>query len=493
MFIIKFLYVFFSSISEFLNKIINFDASKAIPQELSTSREEDILEKENSEADKENQKINITRRTLLTKLYLIEQRIDLFKEDFPQDYGYFLEKIENLRKDYKSSLDEITKPLTLEVDPEINGIMNWKVSELDDEITMFIEKKVKFEIFSQKLQRLISKLNILYNVSISHPNEKVKVIAQAKRAVEVEMELTQDLKQSAFILSDRYLKDRLITLISYVDYQIFKIILRNSNYSIEQILAHLVIVNQFKGFDYISTFRAFMQDEISDIAELLDLISDEEYHTAFDKNIENIISQIICDTDTDSCVIEEEIWRETFKLESNMIEFLKSQNGVEQDKIKVKIFDRMEIHVNESEVLTSPKTCAYLALIDIFSITHDDKIWLLIRFWTNISDQITYKEIYFLLLLFDAIDVIKNTPNTLNRKIEKYFVKYPYNSETIKRKKMYVLKSSIQKKYVKIFPLDEQSDRTISILKSLNIDFKVENSYIYMNSFYFNGLKEVFA
>ena len=147
MFIIKFLYVFFSSISEFLNKIINFDASKAIPQELSTSREEDILEKENSEADKENQKINITRRTLLTKLYLIEQRIDLFKEDFPQDYGYFLEKIENLRKDYKSSLDEITKPLTLEVDPEINGIMNWKVSELDDEITMFIEQKVNFEFF----------------------------------------------------------------------------------------------------------------------------------------------------------------------------------------------------------------------------------------------------------------------------------------------------------------------------------------------------------
>lgn len=497
MFIIKFLYCIFNNISEFLKMLINSNEVIKIPQvseaRLENEEKKEIVktEKEVSETEKYKQ-INLSKRTLLNKLYLIEQKVDLFKEDFPNEYNYFFGEIEKLRNFYKSSLEKEDKPLTLQVDPEFNGELIWKIEELDSEITLFIEKNIKFEIFSQKLQKLIVKLNILYNVSISHSNEKEKVIAQTKKALEVEMELVQELKNCVHIFSDRYLKERITTLISYTDYHIFKIVLRNSKYSIQEILAYLVIINQFKGFDYISAFNAFMQDEISDLNELLDLVSNPNYHKEFDKNIKYIKNQIFCDKDMQSCVLDEGIWREIFKIESNLIGFLKNQKVDNEDKIKVRIIDRMKIRVREDDVITSPKTNAYLALIEIFSITHDDRIWILIKLWENISKNITYKEIYFLLLLFDVTDVIKNTSNILYRQLEKYFAKYPYDRATINRKKIYVMNSNVQKKYVKMLSLIEQRDKIISILKNLNIDFKVENDGIYINTFYFNGFKEVF-
>lgn len=497
MFIIKFLYCIFNNISEFLKMLINSNEVVKIPQ-VSEARLENELEKEIVKTEKEDsetekcKQINLSKRTLLNKLYLIEQKVDLFKEDFPNEYNYFFGEIEKLRNFYKSSLEEEDKTLTLKVDPEFNGELIWKIEELDSKITLFIEKNIKFEIFSQKLQKLIVKLNILYNVSISHSNEKEKVIAQTKKALEVEMELVQELKNCVYIFSDRYLKERITTLISYTDYHIFKIVLRNSKYSIQEILAYLVIINQFKGFDYISAFNAFMQDEISDLNELLDLVTNPNYHKEFDKNIKYIKNQIFCDEDMQSCVLDEGIWREIFKIESNLIGFLKNQKVDNEDKIKVKIIERMKIRVREDDVITSPKTNAYLALIEIFSITHDDRIWILIKLWENISKNITYKEIYFLLLLFDVTDVIKNTSNILYRQLEKYFVKYPYDRATINRKKIYVINSNVQKKYVKMLSLIEQREKIVSILKNLNMDFKIENDGIYINTFYFKGLKEVF-
>ena len=497
MFIIKFLYCIFNNISEFLKMLINSNEVIKIPQ-VSEARLENELEKEIVKTEKEvsetekYKQINLSKRTLLNKLYLIEQKVDLFKEDFPNEYNYFFGEIEKLRNFYKSSLEKEDKTLTLQVDPEFNGELIWKIEELDSKITLFIEKNIKFEIFSQKLQKLIVKLNILYNVSISHSNEKEKVIAQTKKALEVEMELVQELKNCVHIFSDRYLKERITTLISYTDYHVFKIVLRNSKYSIQEILTHLVIINQFKGFDYISAFNAFMQDEISDLNELLDLVSNPNYHKEFDKNIKYIKNQIFCDKEIQSCVLDEGIWREIFKIESNLIEFLKNQKVDNEDKIKVKIIERMKIRVREDDVITSPKTNAYLALIEIFSITHDDRIWILIKLWENISKNITYKEIYFLLLLFDVTDVIKNTSNILYRQLEKYFVKYPYDRATINRKKIYVINSNVQKKYVKMLSLIEQREKIVSILKNLNIDFKIENDGIYINTFYFKGLKEVF-
>ena len=110
--------------------LINSNEVIKIPQ-VSEARLENELEKEIVKTEKEvsetekYKQINLSKRTLLNKLYLIEQKVDLFKEDFPNEYNYFFGEIEKLRNFYKSSLEEEDKPLTLKIDPEINGELIW--------------------------------------------------------------------------------------------------------------------------------------------------------------------------------------------------------------------------------------------------------------------------------------------------------------------------------------------------------------------------------
>lgn len=463
----------------------------SIAEKSETLSGENFSEKKCSEVEEDQ--VSLAQRTLMTKLYALEQEIEVFKSDFPQEYSCFLDKIEELRETYNSSLEEIKRQMTFEISPELNGKMMGEISKLDKLIKRFIEREVKFNILSNRLQMLIVKLNILYNVSISHPNEKEKVISQVERALKSEMEIAKEFKECEYILADDQLKDRIVTLISYADYEIFKTALRNSILSPQQIVEKLILLVQFKDFDYITTFKAFIEDELSDLGELLYLISDEEYRRTFEKEIETLIKKIAYAIDLNDQILDEDFWNNVFELESSILEFLKSHNVVEKDKVKVKLINRMNIHVDESEALTLPKTNAYLALISVFAKTHDERIKILIKLFKNVSNEVTYKEIYFLLLLFDAIDVIQSTPNSLSRYMESYIAKYPYNSKTIMKKRVLVLKSSSKKQYVMAFCLDEDADMTIDILRRLNIDFEIKNSDIYINSFYFNGLGNIFT
>ena len=42
-------------------------------------------------------KVSLAQRTLITKLYEIEQEMEVFKIEFPNEYRCYLEKIQNLR------------------------------------------------------------------------------------------------------------------------------------------------------------------------------------------------------------------------------------------------------------------------------------------------------------------------------------------------------------------------------------------------------------
>jgi len=111
----------------------------------------------------------------------------------------------------------------------------------------------------------------------------------------------------------------------------------------------------------------------------------------------------------------------------------------------------------------------------------------------NISKDVTYKEIYFLLELFDAIELIKSKPNELFKYIKKYLEKYPYDRQAVFEKKRMLLNSS-HKDYVVAFKLDDYYiDEIISTLETLNIDFKVVGGFVEINSFYFNNLANVIS
>lgn len=437
-------------------------------------------------------KVSLERRTRLTKFYTLEQEIEIFKNDFPDKYDYFLGKIEDIRKRYNIALGKIEEKLTVEVNPELNGEMLLEICDLEVEIERFINTEVKYIILSKKIQKLITKLNILYNVSISHPSEKDKVISQVLRALNVELEIAQEFKQCIYVLKNAQLKERMVTLLSYADYLSFKIILRNSDNMPEEAFSNLILYAEFKDFDYIPTFKAFIEDELSDLGELLIFINDEKYRNYFEQKLSALFNEIAYAPDLKALLLDREIWMKIFEAEANLLEFIKGCGVAEKEIVKVKLIDRMNIEVKESEVLTTPKTNANLAFITVFTETQDDKIWFLIKLFKQISDGITYKEIYFLLLLFDAISVIQNTENLLKRHIEKYIKQYSYNSKTINDKKQLLLDEMTATRYMKLFPIDEDVDKVSSVLQNLKIDFSVEDDGVYINTFYFNGLENIF-
>ena len=128
-------------------------------------------------------------------------------------------------------------------------------------------------------------------------------------------------------------------------------------------------------------------------------------------------------------------------------------------------------------MLTLPITNARLALVSLFAATHDDRVWLLLKFLKNISNEVTYKEIYFLVLLFDLLELLKNTPNTLFKHIEKYIDKFSYDSESIRKKKMNLLNHANNNQfvnYIKVFSFDEDFDKIVGTLSMLGFDFNVK-------------------
>lgn len=487
------LYDFLKVISAYFRNILSEDNSALNKSEsllVDKIPDEDSVLEEACIDSWEEEKLNISKRTLITKLYVLKREIELFETDFHDEYNRYLSQIRRLEEDYNSALEESKKTLTFEIDPEMNSNLLMKVSILDGEIRKFLDTEFKVHIISKKLQKLIVKLNILYNVSIFHssPKEKAKVLSQLEHALEAELDIADEFKECDYLMNDSRLKDRILTLMSYIDYEILKTTLRNSNKNPNEI--KLVLASEFYGFGFTDAFNTFVQEELSDLGNKIKRIKQDEYRRAFQERLSKLLENITNSFNNKNLLTDLSFANEFLDLETTVFEHLKI-NGVEKSKIKVEIPARMDINISESDVLTLPKTIAYLSLINIFSATQDDKVFLLIKLFTNLSDKITYKEIYFLLLLFDMIDIIKSTSNSLARYMEKYLNKYPYDRNTIEKKKEYVINSLSNNEYVKAFSLENEEEIIISALENLNIDFKIQDNNVYIKAFYFNGLDNV--
>lgn len=485
----NFLNAIFSRLS---GKAIGNNPELALPEFSTAQNATSNIFDEDSEDSLED-RINVAKRTLMTKLYTLEQEIAVFETDFPKEYNEFLQRIEALRASYNSSLEELKKLLTFEIDPDSDTSKTDEVIKLEKDIRKFIESTVKFHIISKRLQRLIKKLNILYNVSIFHSKEceREKVCSQLTYAIQSVKKIAEEFKNCYYILADKQLKERIIELLSYVDYEIFKSSIRSSSMSPEVLVGNSVLMSDFDDFDYATAYMAFIKDELSDLLELLPLISDDGCYRALKKNSEKLLAYITYSEHPERMLLDPGFWNEFLTFESSLLEMLKFY-GVDKEKIKVKLIGKMDITVEENEVLVSPITTANVALVSIFATTHDERVLLLIKLLKNVSKDTTYKEIYFLSLLFDALGVIQNTPNELLKHIEKYITKYPYSKQSIIEKKQEVINAS-NKEYVVIFSLDNYAEEIVRTLKSLNLDFKVVDGNVFVNSFYFNGLENVLS
>ena len=123
-------------------------------------------------------------------------------------------------------------------------------------------------------------------------------------------------------------------------------------------------------------------------------------------------------------------------------------------------------------------------------------ILLALKFLAELSKEVTYKEIYFILLTFDVLHYIDETPNELKNKIKKYEEKYNYSREKIaeKRKAVKSIKNATTE-YLVVFELKESEEDINDILREtlteLNFDFVEKENKILLNSFYFTNLKNI--
>ena len=475
----------------FFIKMLNNIFKKNIPKKEDEEEIQSLAENidiESFEQKKENSKVKVTQM-MLTRLYMLKQKIIIFQKSFPEKYQFFEGEIKKLEADYNQSLEELKKDLSFEIDPEKDGEKYARVIMLERDVQTFLEKEVKFDYFIKKLETLIVKLNILYNVSVIHNQneEREKAMIQTKRAINVQEKIIQEFRNCEYLLMDMRLKNKIAELISYLDYQIFKLMVRNSDILPSEALKNMAILVEFEGFNYKAAFEAYIEEELTEIYNLMDMIQDEVVCKTLKKECESIIFELAYSKNDLNCLENSEFWESIFEIESMTISILK-ESGI--NNAKIKIISRVNISVSENDVLISPKVNTFLALTNIFTKTKDPKITLVIKLLKNISDDISYKEIYFLLVLFDILDVVKTVPNEIKDDLEKYLEKYPYSNNEVEKKKEKVWLLD-DKEYVYCFSIEGYEQNLIKELEKLNMDFKNVDNKIFLNKIYFSGLTTV--
>lgn len=479
----------FEKFINFLKNMFSFEEEENSEKNLLPETFEESYEEES----KEDYRLNLAKRTILTRLYTIEQKITVFETEFPEKFQEFTQRINTLKEDYISSLENAGKELTFDIDPDNDGEKLGMIGLLDSEIDKFIETEVKFNIIYKSLQKSIVVLNDLYNASIVHfkPEDKAKVISQVECGVEKIKELTKQFKECFYITNNKQLRETMVNLISYADYLIFKIKLRNnSSVTPNELIKESIMMSNFDNFDYITTLRTFSQDEISDLGKLLPLLNNEEYRKVHDKKIKKLLRDLAFSTNPEEDqILDNGFWNNYFSFETSYIQFLKDE-GVESSQAKVKLLERMNISISDNEVWVLPITTAYMTLTDLFVKTRDNRLLALNKMLRNLSNKITYKEIYYLITLFEVVDIVVENQNDLLRHIEKYIAKNPYNKSVINKRKEEVKRLS-NKDFVYVFNFKNNESNVYEILQRLNFDFCVEDDKIYFNSFYFNGLENV--
>ncbi len=475
----------------FFIKMLNNIFKKNIPKEEDEEEIQSLAENidiESFEQKKENSKVKVTQM-MLTRLYMLKQKIIIFQKSFPEKYQFFEGKIEKLEADYNQSLEELKKDLSFEIDPEKDGEKYARVIMIERDVQTFLEKEVKFDYFIKRLETLIVKLNILYNVSVIHNQneEREKAILQTKRAINVQEKIIQEFRNCEYLLMDMRLKNKIAELISYLDYQIFKLMVRNSDILPSEALKNMAILVEFEGFNYKAAFEVYIEEELTEIYNSMDMIQDEVVCKTLKKECESIIFELAYSKNDLNCLENSEFWESIFEIESMTISILK-ESGI--NNAKIKIISRVNISVSENDVLISPKVNTFLALTNIFTKTKDSKITLVIKLLKNISDDISYKEIYFLLVLFDILDIVKTVPNEIKDDLEKYLEKYPYSDNEMEKKKEKVWLLD-DKEYVYCFSIEDYEQNLIKELEKLNMDFKNVDNKIFLNKIYFSGLTTV--
>ena len=243
-------------------------------------------------------------------------------------------------------------------------------------------------------------------------------------------------------------------------------------------------LNTFSNFDYVDEFFIFITQEITNLHNYAVKL-DKETESIIEREEEKILEIILC-YDKEKNLFNMNFWNDFLEYETDVIIMSEKIKGQRE---KVKLLETMAISIKEEDVLENPLEKTRFTLTKILNQTQDDTILLMLKFLEKVpKEEITFKEIYFLLLTFDVLHFIDKLPNELNKEIKKYKEKYPYTREA-------VYNSTESKEYIVAITLKDNEKvikpNLIKALKQLNLDFVEQENEILLNNYYFKQLNSL--
>ncbi len=491
------------------NYIINIFRNNKGQEKEDDDIDVDVSDLKEASEELENLKkeqIIVRERSIINKLYSLEQQITTFKDIFPNEYSDFSARLDTLKKEYEKSLSEYLssineKRITYEIDPDFDSKKLNQVILIEKEITFFINDKVKYAIITKRIQVLIVKLNILYNTSIIHckDSDKEKVMSQLEFAKDTLLDIIEDSEDYHYFESDKVKRMYLTCAISYCDFIIFKCICRNLlNPNLKDEYSKLFTQTKFKGIDTASSFITFILEELGNLSDMIEkYIVEENYRIEFNRRIVKLKCFDYDYVNVTDAIFDKNYFEDYFSLENEIINCI-LLCGVDKKVANIKIIKRFDVKIDEKEIFFSVKSQACLALSDIAYRERNICAIVVIEFIKNLSDDITYKDIYFILILFGLYESVinsKKTNRSFVKNIKKQEEKYEnlYSVSNIEEKKKELLRyDNNNKKYIKLFSADKEDlDMFVKALKKYNLDIAISDDIVWLNAFYFQGFKNI--
>ena len=477
----------FNSLTGFFENVFKKESKQDLKLKQITSEE---LGQMAMEKDPFEDRIEISKRTILSKLYSLEQIVDIIRIDYPEKYKEFNSKIELLRDDYIKTLEESKNPLTFQINPNNDSKKISEVAILERNIREFVEVDMKYDTIALTLQKFILRLNVLYNASIFYSDKKDSAMEQLKTGYLSEKAILNEFKDWSKILGRETEKERMYVLFSYTEYIMFKIYIRNARVcSLNEY--HFNILDFIKTDSLLRNFKDYMLDELSDMEQMVSNIEDDIFRDSYINRIKKLSKNIISTEEVNNIVLNTVVWKEFQKLEDEILNTLVELKGKNKESVEIKVLDKLKITVKENDIFVTPKINAILNLSSIYyGVIKNDAI-VITRFLQALSDDISYKDIYFLIVLFDMLDDVRKSCSSLYKKIEKYDLRYKYTQDEMIKKKKAVLNSN-SKNYIYTFQIKEFEEKVFKkYLTQYNLDYYIKDNKVYMNSIYFNDLDNI--
>ena len=449
--------------------------------------EQSVIESRNNQLEiirnEVEERTIISRKSIITKLYSLEQVINILKVNYPEKYEEFKRRIEILRVDYEESLKESKKTLTFQIDPDKDFEKISEVRGLETKIQDFINIDMQYDTIAFALQKLIVKLNILYNESIYYYKKEI-ILEDIKVGISSEIEILERYKEWGKVIGKETEKERISLLFVYLEYLLLKTYIRNSRVfpseSYKFAINDYFIINNMDN-----NFRDFMLDELTDTSELISKIKDKIFAKSYVERVNKLMKKII--SSDNSITFNKEIWNEYLILEEGILSKVVEDNNVPRKDVCVKVLNKFNIDIKEEDLLIKPRINAILSLSGMnYGVEKNDSL-VITRFLQVLSNNISYEEIYFLILLFDMLEDIKNKSKNFYSSIKEYDLKYNYTLSRMKEKKESELKRT-PKEYYYIFTINDSEEEIFNkYLTKYTLDYYIKDKKVYMNKRYFDN------